>query len=352
MSVGHFAGSFLQAFTQARTAGAQKKLDEDEKKARLKLYEIQLERATKQDTAQTELLDLMKGGSPEPVQPPQDGIGPVRGAQQPMSLTELLADPKTAMLMLQSGMVDAGDLLKANAPAQEPDSIRTLRALAGDPALMEAELKRRSAGAASTTVNLDSQGLTKPPPGYFRPDPQKPGLEVEPGGPQEREITATASEALKAVEGTEASLEQLAAAAKMIKENPSLWRATGPLGAMKSAPGFAAADLDVDIKSLSSKVAFGTLSAMRETSKTGGALGSVSERELDLLQNNIAALDQKQSTAAFKKNLQVIIDYTATSRQRLREAYKRTYGGKVIDESGASGGASNAKIIDFKDLPP
>lgn len=41
------------------------------------------------------------------------------------------------------------------------------------------EMKR----AGATTVNLGAQGLSSPPTGYARPDPLKPGLIIEPGGP-------------------------------------------------------------------------------------------------------------------------------------------------------------------------
>lgn len=43
----------------------------------------------------------------------------------------------------------------------------------------------RQAGAVN--VNLGAQGLSTPPTGFFRPDPLKPGLIVEPGGPIEQQ---------------------------------------------------------------------------------------------------------------------------------------------------------------------
>lgn len=41
--------------------------------------------------------------------------------------------------------------------------------------------RKRAAGAVN--INLGSQGLSAPPSGYARPDPQRPGLIIEPGGP-------------------------------------------------------------------------------------------------------------------------------------------------------------------------
>lgn len=356
--VGNFASGFMQSFAAARARKEQKELMEKEIKARTQLHEIALRKAQreegeqlKRDQSLEQLFGMLGGGAPAQSSAPQDGIGPVPGPRPAMSLTELLADPKAAMLMLQSGTASMGDLIKANAPSEEPEAIRTLRLLASDPALMQAEIERRRAGAASTTVNLDAMGLPKPPTGYFRPDPKAPGLQLEPGGPTEREIALTSSEALKSVDASVNSLDQLAAAAKSIKENPSLWRAVGVAGSVPSVPGSAASDIETDITSLQSKVAFGVLQAMRDASKTGGALGSVSERELDLLQNNLASLDRRKSPEAYRKALQAIIDYADEAKRRIREAHKRTYG-TVIDESGAAGGARAPTVVDFKDLPP
>lgn len=63
-----------------------------------------------------------------------------------------------------------------------------------------------------------------------------------------------------------------------------------------------------DLDNLKANIAFGELQAMRNASKTGGALGQVSERELALLESAMAGLDQGQSPANFKKNLQSIKD--------------------------------------------
>jgi hypothetical protein len=50
-----------------------------------------------------------------------------------------------------------------------------------DTPFMEYQKRKRAAGA--TTINLGAQGLSAPPTGYARPDPLKPGLIIEPGGP-------------------------------------------------------------------------------------------------------------------------------------------------------------------------
>ena len=55
---------------------------------------------------------------------------------------------------------------------------------------------------------------------------------------------------------------------------------------------------------------------------------NITEKELVLLQNNLAALDRAQSTKAFKKALQDIVDYTDGAKDRLRGAYNVKHGGK------------------------
>ena len=80
------------------------------------------------------------------------------------------------------------------------------------------------------------------------------------------------------------------------------------------------------VDTLKANVAFDRLQKMRDQSKTGGALGQVSEKELRLLEANLASLDP--TSRDFKKNLETI-----------RRTYER-----VIDiEQGPEGGSPNYK---------
>ena len=87
-------------------------------------------------------------------------------------------------------------------------------------------------------------------------------------------------------------------------DDPGLGTATGKSGfATGLIPGSKAYDIRSNIKTLTANQAFQTLQAIRDASKTGGALGQVSERELDLLEKTVASLDPNQSDKQFKKNL-------------------------------------------------
>lgn len=71
-------------------------------------------------------------------------------------------------------------------------------------------------------------------------------------------------------------------------------------------PGSVPRDFKAQVNTLKSNIAFGELTAMREASKTGGALGAISERELILLESALGSLDTGQSPGQFKKQLQII----------------------------------------------
>jgi len=57
------------------------------------------------------------------------------------------------------------------------------------------------------------------------------------------------------------------------------------------------------LNTLKASIAFGELTAMREASKTGGALGNVSNIELGLLESALAGLDTAQGVEDFKGQL-------------------------------------------------
>jgi len=98
-------------------------------------------------------------------------------------------------------------------------------------------------------------------------------------------------------------------AAKRAKElSQSGWFATG-FGASQAAGigGTSAADVSALLNTIGANTAFDRLQKMREQSPTGGALGAISERELSLLRDTIASIDQSQSDAQFQANMDKVI---------------------------------------------
>ena len=91
-----------------------------------------------------------------------------------------------------------------------------------------------------------------------------------------------------------------------IKEAANLTEDIYPLfyDITKYAPGTSARQLSGRVETLKSVLAFDRLQKMRDESKTGGALGNVSNIELGLLASNLAALDP--ASGDFAKQLEKI----------------------------------------------
>jgi hypothetical protein len=82
---------------------------------------------------------------------------------------------------------------------------------------------------------------------------------------------------------------------------------TGIVGAASSnIPGTSAYNLAKQIDTLKANIGFGELQAMREASKTGGALGQVSEREMAYLNSVLGSMDIGQSKEQLAQNLENI----------------------------------------------
>jgi len=97
-------------------------------------------------------------------------------------------------------------------------------------------------------------------------------------------------------------------------------KTTGLFGAIgQHIAGTEANDLQALISTLQSNLAFDRLQRMRDESKTGGALGQVSDNELSLLSSNVASLNLDQTTGQFKENLQRVKELYADIVNKLKE---------------------------------
>ena len=206
---------------------------------------------------------------------------------------------KDAIAFSMMGVVDA---MKAAAPVKSnpTDDMREFeyaksQGFAGT--LQDWIIGQRKAGAASNTVNVGGTDarMGAIPQGYTAiKDPTSPAgyrMVAIPGGPED----STASSAAAASNAATASDVVTTAAARareaVGKQN------FGPMGTeFVAGLPFVGAQTDsgevmrqVDV--LKSQAAAGNLQAMRDASKTGGALGNVTEKELKLLQDKSGALN-------------------------------------------------------------
>lgn len=78
---------------------------------------------------------------------------------------------------------------------------------------------------------------------------------------------------------------------------------TGMGSLLANIPATDARNFSAELDTLKSNIAFNELAQMRAASKTGGALGAVSEKEMRLLESSLGALDAGQSPAQFRQQL-------------------------------------------------
>jgi len=184
---------------------------------------------------------------------------------------------------------------------------------------------------AAHFLNLARQSGSTVPAGYRK---TATGLEPIPGGPADTKIQGQLNQDTAMLGESMNSMDRLAAEANRLKEHPGLDKATGLMSAVPLAGGFLtvpgtdAANFKSGLGTLKSQVAFGTLQNMRNNSKTGGALGQVSNIEEKMLMDNLASLDTAQSPEEYRKRLDTIINYTSEAKDRLRGAYNIKHGSK------------------------
>lgn len=145
------------------------------------------------------------------------------------------------------------------------------------------------------------------PPSYMMVQTEEGWQQVPvPGGEADREIKALEEKRRnsKTNETSTANLvsEDIGRAKRIINESPNL--TTGFLGPIVSKwGGSPAADLDSLLDTVGANISFDYLNTMRQNSPTGGALGNVTERELDLLRATAGNLRQSQSADQLLFNL-------------------------------------------------
>lgn len=125
-----------------------------------------------------------------------------------------------------------------------------------------------------------------------------------PGGKRAAEVTAE-EERKKAAQISEWSkgnvvLNKIDEALNLSNKD---WAVGLPGALAKNIPGSRAVDLSGIIDTINANLGFERLQEMRDNSPTGGALGQVTEKEIELLQSTLQSINQNQSKEQFQQNL-------------------------------------------------
>ena len=123
---------------------------------------------------------------------------------------------------------------------------------------------------------------------------------------------------------------------------------------VKNIPAIQQKDFQQNLQMIAANVGFDKLQAMREASPTGGALGQVSDFENKLLQAVQGSLDQGQSAAQLKKNLENIKSMLGKIREIKRKQFKEDYSflnEAPMTEQPAAGATKISNDAEYNALP-
>lgn len=145
-------------------------------------------------------------------------------------------------------------------------------------------------------------------------------------GQAERTLDLPAAQAR--VASIEQKMDRLRDSVDEILKDENLWKAVGLGKGLSMIPGTAGADIKAKISALQSQAGLSVLQDMRDNSKSGGAVGQVSNFEQQIFQNYLAALgDLNQSPEAYRKQLEKVKAFAESSKDRFRNAFEQTYPG-------------------------
>lgn len=145
----------------------------------------------------------------------------------------------------------------------------------------------------------------------------------------------------QAIKAFEAQSDSFLGDLKKLAEHPGLSGITGIIaGRTPNLTGDARAAQALYDK-IVAKGGFSVLQAIREASKTGGALGNLSNQEGTQLKSSFAAINQTQNTEDVQSALEQAISELKASKVRMREAYDSTYDYKNTGGGGAGVDGSN-----------
>ena len=175
--------------------------------------------------------------------------------------------------------------------------------------------------------------------------PADPFVKNEVTGAQRAKLAATKQKEQQLLRANEAGIDQTIALIDSILSRKGDFGGVTGMGAMGARiPGTKWADLAAALDTLRGRSAFGALQQMRANSPTGGALGSVTERELGLLQNSETQLQNTQSPEALANGLEAYKRVLQETKRRMREGLDEFYQDSGSAPSGSQSGWSIQRV--------
>jgi len=140
---------------------------------------------------------------------------------------------------------------------------------------------------------------------------------------QKRE--AALPQATSAVKGFESKSDKFIADLKALRDDPGLENITGPVFGRTGSVSQSGSRAQALYDKVVAKGGFQALQDLRDASKTGGALGNVSNAEGKQLIASFSAIDRRQNAEDVRAAIDQAISDIEGSKTRMREAYDSTY---------------------------
>ena len=159
---------------------------------------------------------------------------------------------------------------------------------------------------------------------------------------QKREAAFPA--ATSAVNGFEKKSDDFIKDLIALRDDPGLDQITGPIYGRIGSVSRAGSRAQALYDKIVAKGGFQALQDLRDASKTGGALGNVSNQEGNQLKASFAAIDRRQAAEDVQAAINQVIAHIEGARTRTREAYDSTYSYKNAAGQAAPAGATGAGV--------
>lgn len=167
-----------------------------------------------------------------------------------------------------------------------------------------------------------------------QPAPRTPGLRLQDqeAGAREKEygtergrLLAAQPQAARNLEAVNIGIDNSTKKIDELLGDKNLWKVTGPIFGRIGSLSEGGVNAESKIETLKSQIGVQVLTAMREASKTGGAVGAVTEKEWPILEAQLGALQTKQTEAEFKKGLAEVRASMERIRANAKNAFAATY---------------------------
>jgi GH24 family phage-related lysozyme (muramidase) len=221
----------------------------------------------------------------------------------------MLAPPSAAMVRSDVPQLpldpSAGSLARADYQKRMLDAIQQLevkridaeRARADQPARVQ---EAGQTAGATARAQAEVRGNLPPPPAGYRYNQDFTAFEPVPGSPQAQAVTERRGAQVAAANVVTRDIDRI-----LERLDTAVLPVTG-MGAPTMAAlvgGSPAADVAELRKTIEGNISFNKLNELRQQSPTGGALGNVTDKDLELLKTTLGSLNQNQSPRQFRENL-------------------------------------------------